>query len=222
MTQKPTKPKPKKAPQKAVKVPPKKREVKKPIRKVIGITPPPKPPRGVPRKKKAPKESLDQMIDRKYDEHKTATKNRKFLEGILESSDEDSNAPISLVGKKDIPTRVVSYKELMGGMDKKYKDSGRLFPSNYLGAYVPETEFNLTTVGNNLDDRLIAVQEAVADMDIRKRHHPISNSAETPFPEGFLMVLPIVILKRQMTPTGTLLLLKSTQDIILLNHIILN
>jgi hypothetical protein len=164
----PTKPKPKKAPQKAVKVPPKKREVKKPIRKVIGITPPPKPPRGVPRKKtitSQPKESLDQMIDRKYDEHKTATKNRKFLEGILESSDEESNAPISLVGKKDIPTRFVSYKELLGGMDKKYQDSGRLFPSNYLGAYIPETEFNLTTVGNNLDDRLIAVQEAVADMD---------------------------------------------------------
>ena len=149
MPKKPTKSRPKKAPQKAIVVPPKKREIKKPIRKVV-------PP---------PKESLDQMIDRKYDEHKTASKNRKFLEGILESSDEESNAPISLVGKKDLPTRFVSYKELLGGMDKKYQDSGRLFPSNYLGAYVPETEFNLTTVGNNLDDRLIAVQEAIADMD---------------------------------------------------------
>ncbi len=147
-SKKPTKSKPKKAPQKAVVIPPKKREIKKPIRKVV-------PP---------PKESLDQMIERKYEEHKTATKNRKFLEGILESDDE-SNAPISLVGKKDLPTRVVSYKELLGGVERKYKDSGRLFPSNYLGAYVPETEFNMTTVGNNLDDRLIAVQEAVADMD---------------------------------------------------------
>ena len=93
------------------------------------------------------KESLDEMIERKFDEHKNA------------------KPPISLVGKKDIPTRNVSYKDLVGGMDRKYQDSGRLFPSNYLGAYVPQTEFNLTTVGNNLDDRLIAVQEAVADMD---------------------------------------------------------
>ncbi len=87
------------------------------------------------------KESLDEMIERKFEEHK--------------------NSPISVVGKKDIPTRFVSYAELQGGMERKYKSSGRLFPSSYLGAYVPETEFNLTTLGNNLDDRLMAVREAL-------------------------------------------------------------
>jgi len=171
---KPTKPKPKKARQKKVKVPPKPKEEpkdEKQIQKKNKLQEVVRRTGGKIRSDKKEKAELGRKVLtklRKGKKKQNAERDRKMEESykdLFSSDEEEGHTPISVVGKKDIPTRFVSYAELQGNMGRKYKSSGRLFHPTNLGTYLPETEFNMTAIGNNLDDRLIAVQEAIADMD---------------------------------------------------------